>query len=347
MAVCHKEDVIYMVGLRSYRDGSIALMWIDSLPAAGEELHDRLLGRLMLQQQKNSEVIFCIDDDRVITTEREMPDVTLKEITQAIGLEMEYAGENCKWAYRYQEDMVTVKRISLEDYKILVDDYRDELFIAGVMAMDYHEEFAGSYSGELFDMDWGSISQGQITEGARELIFTACDYIREKGYCFERVPNSFFNWHWLRVGILFFLVNICVSLIIGGTSFWEGQALNEKIHGYKQQMALLENVNEMKKETEGMSETIRGKANILNSLRNKGMELSGYAIMVYLSNGSENGIILSEAKVDKDKQLILKGRANNMGMLVKYINKLGKSLSIEKTQQGEQGDVEFICKGQL
>ena len=37
--------------------------------------------------------------------------------------------------------------------------------------------------------------------------FTACDYIREKGYCFERVPNSFFNWHWLRVGILFFLVN--------------------------------------------------------------------------------------------------------------------------------------------
>ena len=87
-----------MVGLRSYRDGSIALIWIDSLKDAGEDFHDRLIGRLMLQQQKDSEVIFCIDDDRVITTEREMPGVTLKEIGQAIGLEMEYSGENCKWA---------------------------------------------------------------------------------------------------------------------------------------------------------------------------------------------------------------------------------------------------------
>ena len=347
MAVCHKEDVIYMVGLRSYRDGSIALIWIDSLKDAGEELHDKLIGRLMLQQQKDSEVIFCIDDDRVITTEREMPGVTLKEIGQAIGLEMEYSGENCKWAYRYQDDVVTLKKISLDDYKLLVDDYRDELFIAGVMAMDYHEKIAGSFSQEPFDMDWGSISQGQITDVVRGLIFTACDYIRERGYCFERIPNSFFNWHWLRVGILLFLVNLCVSLIIGGTAFWEGQELKEKIHGYKQQMALLENVNDIKRETESRAEAIRGKANILNSLRNKGMDLSGYAIMVYLSNGSGEGVILSEAKVDKDKQLILKGRADNMGMLVKYINKPGKGLSIEKTQQGEQGDVEFICKGQL
>ena len=70
VAVSHKEDGIYMVGLRSYRDGSIALIWIDSLKDAGEDFHDRLIGRLMLQQQKDSEVIFCIDDDRVITTER-------------------------------------------------------------------------------------------------------------------------------------------------------------------------------------------------------------------------------------------------------------------------------------
>lgn len=347
MAVCHRDDTIYMVGLRSYRDGRIAIIWVDSLPEVGEGLHDRFLGRLMIQQHKHSEVIFCVDDDRVITTEREMPGLSLKEVEQAIRLEMEYSGENCKWAYRYQDDMVTLKKISLDEYKILVDDYRGDVFIAGVMAMDYYEEFAGSGSDELFDMAWGGISQEQITEVVRGLIFTACDYIRKRGFCFERFPNSFFNWDWLRAGILFFVVNICASLIIGCGAFWEGQELNEKIHGYKQQMALLENVNDMKKETEGMTEVISRKAQILNSLRSKGMGLSGYAIMVYLSQTSGEGVILSEAKVDNDKQLILKGRADNMGMVVKYISKVGKNLSIEKTQQGEDCDVEFICKGQL
>ena len=327
VAVYPHENDIYMAGLGSYRDGRIALMWTDTLPDNGEGFRDRLLGRLMIQQRRNSEIIFCIDDDRVITTEREMPGVTSEEVEQAIRLEMEYSGEDCKWTYKYQDDVVTLKKISGDDYNKVVELYREDLLISGVMVLEH----CGTTGDPIND----------------DLICTVSAYIEGEGYCFERLPNRLFNRDWFKIGSLFFLANICVSLMIVGGAFFECQELNEKIHGYKQQMALLENVNDMKKETESMTGEIKDKAKILNSLRNKGMGISGYAIMVDLCHVPREGVILTEARVDKDKQMILKGRADNVGDLIKYTGQLGHELSIDKTQQGEQGNVEFICKGQL
>ena len=346
VAVYPQENIAYMACLRVDQRNGVSLMWVDSVAGETAELRQRLTARLVIHGSGGSEVVFCIGDQLLETVAREMSGLTPKEAEQAIKLEMEYSGESCRWTYKYQDDWLTVKKLSAEDYGNFIDDYRGDVSIAGVVALEPRE-----VSDELWevmeDFSWGNISPDNLCDDERELICTAFNYIRELGYSFEGVPAIFYRWNWLKIGALFLAINVLISVFICLGFFLKNQELAEESHGYKQQLALLENANDIKKEARELAVTSKTKAGILASLQDRGLGMSGYAVMVHLSHVPATGITLDEVRAENNKELILKGKAENVGLLVKYISTLGREISIEKTQQGEQGNVEFICKGQL
>ncbi|ORT99568.1 hypothetical protein D081_1718 [Anaerovibrio sp. JC8] len=336
-----------MMGLRWHGGGTVSVLWAEALEGEERAIHDRLVGRLLSRSEGSNEVIFCIGDDRLIMQTRELPGLTDREAEQSVMLEMEYSGEECQWAHKYHDGVLTLKKLPLGDYGDLVEAYRGELTISGVMAVEYPEDTIDISDGEMPEVEWRTPVTGQLQGEYMALLYTASSYIRRRGCCFERVPDLFYRWNWLRIGALLLLVNVFVSLSIGIGGFLKCQEIDGKIHEYKQQLALLESVRDMKKDAEDMTGEIRSRARILASVRDKGTGLSGYAFMVKLSSAAGGGVTLTEARVEADKQIMLKGRAGNVGELVKYINGFGGEISIEKTQQGEKGDVEFVCRGQL
>lgn len=338
------DNRAYMAGLRQNRAGEISLLWIES--AAGEEgeLQDKILGRLLQHNAGGVPVVLCIHSEELLTGTRELPGLSEKEVKQAIRLEMDYSGNSGLWTYQYTDGTATLKQLPMEAFNRLVGAYQGELFILGIMGM---ETGAGQDYPDWSDMGWkGSPPEAGYQE-LQQLIGTATDYLRGSGYVFAAAPPQLLAWDWLKICGAFLLLNIFAAAVIGLGGLWQCRELAGELHGCQQQAALLSDVSQKKQEAEEMKGQIRERSGILASLHNKGLGWSAYGLMVKFSGVPQGGVTFSELTVNDHKQLVIKGGAESLGALVKYNSTAGLDMAIEQSEEKEQGNVEFTCKGQL
>ena len=338
------DNRAYMAGLRQNREGVISLQWLESASGEEGELHDQILSRLLHQNAGGLPVLLCINNEELITSTRELPGLSGQEVRQAIRLEMDYSGNSGLWTYQYTDGTATLKQLPMETFNRLVAAYQGELFILGIMGMEAVPE--GEYPA-WSELGWqaGPPEEGQ--QELQQLIYTATEYLEGRGYVFEAAPPQLLAWDWLKICGAVLLLNIFVAAFIGLGGLWQWRELAGELHGYKQQGALLSDVRQKKQEAEEMKGQIRERSGILASLHNKGLGWSAYGLMVKFSGIPLEGVTFSELTINDHKQLVIKGQAESFGALVRYNSTAGLDMAIEQSEEKEQGNVEFTCKGQL
>ena len=329
----------YVVGVRSYGRNNLTVEWLDMVEGdqADGTVYDRLIGRLLATDQSGRELVLCVDEAHMEELIREYPPLSDQELKAAVATEVEYQwGENCLWAYQQQGTVVKIKTLAKDYLTELLESFADGLSFAAIMGMLDPVEV-----GDIL-VDWGELTP---TAPLERLVATAGSYAKNCGYAFIRLPAVLVRWHWLRIGVIFLAINLLVSLGIGLTGYYHHQKLQSQQAEYRHQAQLLADVAQLQAETGRMRRVIKDQNNRLAELSSKGLGISGYGIMVELASHSVAGVVLTKAEVTSKAGLVIQGRAETMDALLKYAQ--ATNSVVESTKQDENGDVQFICRGQL
>ncbi|MCR5177283.1 MAG: hypothetical protein K6C05_10620 [Anaerovibrio sp.] len=321
---------------------------LDMVTDAGNKPECRILER-MLQLSGDSEIILCLSDNEFDTVIKDIPGLTAKEVNQAVSLEIKYLyADNCLWGYEYDGSRLTIKTILSERVEELAKEYGNELVISGVIGLPNN---AGQV--DCF-VDWQEFTPEALDVTYIKLLGGIASYLKNDSLCLMRLPKLFFEWRWDRISVLLFTLSMAAGLILGSVGHLWHNSLQTECREKKQQLALMEETVRIHSKTEKL--TADGKKNLvtLAGLGEKGLGISGYSIMVYLSCSSSEGIVLSEIVAEPAKGLVVHGQAKNMDRLLDFINHSDKmggwikgKMMIEKTEQDENGYIRFTCKGKI
>ncbi|MBE6099586.1 MAG: hypothetical protein E7197_05970 [Anaerovibrio sp.] len=329
----------YVVGMRSDDRNNLTVEWLDMVDSdqANGAVYDRLVGRLLATGHSGEERVLCVDEAHMEELIREYPPLSNRELKAAVATEVECQwGDSCLWAYQQQGTVVKIKTLAKERLTDLLEPFDDGVSFASIMGM------MDPVDGGEISVDWGELTP---TDPLERMVATAGAYAKNCGYAFIRLPAVLVRWHWLRIGVIFLLINLLVSLGIGLTGYYHHQKLQSQQAEYRHQAQLLADVAQLQAETGRMLRVIKDQNSRLAELSPKGLGISGYGIMVELASHSVAGVVLTKAEVTSKAGLVIQGRAETMDALLKYAQ--ATNSVVESTKQDENGDVQFICRGQL
>lgn len=350
VAIYEETDKAYLAALMLDKNQQISIEWLDILEGKPQELPDRVLGRLLLHDQGNCELIIFVGRDNRDLVRQEYPVLEPTELANAIEMDIKYFyGGDWVWCYETQADTIRVTALRQDKLVELMGDYSEVGMVAAVMPLSDAAE------NQDIALDWGEWSPDNLDGKILRLVDGAYSYAKNiPQSCLIRLPQWLYKWQWLRVVVVLLTINILVTLmlVIGGLLLHK--SINRQTAEYTQQAALLEDIKSLKSETEVMKQAIKRRTNLLANLRQSAKGISGYGIMVELGRIPPKGVTLTETEVIGEKEFILQGKADSTANLLKYIQQAGnlggitKDLfTLESSQQDENGNIQFVCKGQL
>lgn len=339
----------YVASLVADGQGYCRVGWVDVIVGdeARGDLPHRLVGRLLAQQHQGEELVLCLGADSIETLEKAYPPLPTAELKAAVQMEVEFSyGTDCLWGYTCNDSRVSISVLPRNQLQAVMEPYKEAGPLAAIMGL------AETTDKPAAPVSWGEFSPEGLDDRLVQLVNTLCSYVANGGICFFRRPAALYKWRWARIGMAFLLVNVILTACLGMMGFWWHRDLKNQLNEYRHQALLTGEVAVIRDETGEMAQEIKRRAAALAAVRHRGM--SGYGFMVQLASVPYGGVTLTEAETVAGTGVVLRGRAENMECLLEFTRRAGclggwlkQGLTIENSRQDENGDIQFVCRGQL
>ena len=331
--------------------GNITVNWTERVQDEADNIMDSLQGKMLYHDIGYHETIICVDDEQISCIEKIYPPLTDRELLNAIKMEAEYtADRDAMWCYEKIGDTTKIRILDWEKLKGIVQSISGTGIISGIVALPQLGKL------EQVEVDWGEMEEEIVTQDRpwKRLLQAIWCYLDGRYCTFGKISSWLYKWNWLGAGIVFFCLNFLIAMVIAIGGMLYHQSYQDQITDKNNQLLLMENTENIKETTGSAQREIKMRANIMASLRDRGMGFSSYGFLVELSSISSDGVVLTEVSATADKQIILKGRAKDMTSLLRYSEHIGdfggllkEALVIKDSKWDENGDVEFTCQGKL
>ena len=313
------EDRLAVSLVEMDENGEVDLKLLGSheIPAGEADWLAKTVSYILAQHGEDIAVFAGTMDGAVI--EKSFPQLKPKELKKACQLEVESWQLEGKYKFQYHSNGAAVKIGVLTEgqYQQLLDYWQD-VPVQGFVQIGAEE----AREIDRIDEDIEYEEKAPCFEEKIALCIAQYGLFRKCIY-HPVIPDFLVKWNWWRCSVAVVCVDLLLAASVMGMLGMEAHAMDKELAGEQHQLQLLQDVNIAQRELSDTIAIVERKEIKMGNVANQEQRKLG-SIMPSLSEAMNNGVWLTGFSVDRDRNVVLQGKALDNSSLTRMINIINK-----------------------
>ncbi len=183
-------------------------------------------------------------------------------------------------------------------------------------------------------------------------IYAAVCGIKNQGMVFRPYHEYLCQWNWGHLVQALWGAALIIVTVFGGTGWYLQQDIDRQVAQAEARLRLMSDIDAREKQIASNRESIEGKNKLLSDLGQA--PRTGQGLLVWLGQGMEEDIWLTEVKALADGSVNIQGKGALYGNISAMLDRLNsrkagneKPLVLENADMAQDGKIDFRLRGRL